>query len=87
MCAYVCICEISCVGIILLVYVGPLIRLVHFDDILGHQQEAPCHIIGARRGGRGSSHPEPEKIVVEKWCYFPELYKMTGVQEDAIENG
>ena len=31
--------------------------------------------------------PETEKIVVEKWCYFPELYKMTEVREDRIESG
>ena len=30
--------------------------------------------------------PETEKMAVEKWCYFPELYKMTDVQEDGIEN-
>ena len=30
--------------------------------------------------------PETEKIVVEKWCYFLELYKMTKVLEDRIEN-
>ena len=44
--------------------------------------------MGARRGGRGGSSPsETEKIVVEKWCHFPVLYKMTEVQEDGIENG
>ena len=45
--------------------------------------------MGARRGGKGGSFPPPpetEKIVVEKWCYFPELYKMTEVREDGIEN-
>ena len=31
--------------------------------------------------------PETEKIVVEKWCYFPEVYKMTKVLEDRRENG
>ena len=44
---------------------------------------------GARRG-EGVKHPTPpetEKIVVEKWRYFPELYKMTKVREDRIENG
>ena len=40
---------------------------------------------GAPRGGEAPP-PETEKIVVEKWCYFPELYKMTKVQEDRIEN-
>ena len=34
-------------------------------------------------GGQAS----PETIVVEKWCYFPELYKMTKVREAGIENG
>ena len=46
--------------------------------------------MGARRGGgKGGEIPPPEteKIVVEKWCYFPELYKMTEVREDGIENG
>ena len=44
---------------------------------------------GARRGGRveDSPPPEAEKIVVEKWFYFPEVYKMTKVLEDGIENG
>ena len=44
-------------------------------------------IRGARRGEGEASHPETEKIVVEKWCYFPELDKMTKVREDGIENG
>ena len=44
--------------------------------------------MGARRGVEGGKPPpETEKIVVEKWCYFPELYKMTDVREEGIENG
>ena len=46
--------------------------------------------VPARRWGRkGETSPPPqaEKIVGEKWCYFPELYKMTKVREDEIENG
>ena len=45
--------------------------------------------MGARRGGRGGSSPPPEteNIGVEKWCYFPELCKMTEVREEWIENG
>ena len=39
----------------------------------------------ARRGGEAPPPPETEKIV-EKWCYFPELYKMTKVRKDEIEN-
>ena len=35
----------------------------------------------------GAPPPETEKIIVEKWCYFPELYKMTKVREDGIEKG
>ena len=42
---------------------------------------------GARRGGAGKLSPETEKIVLEKWCYFPEVYKMTKVLEGGIENG
>ena len=30
---------------------------------------------------------ETETIVVEKWYYFPELYKMTKDLEGGIENG
>ena len=41
--------------------------------------------MGARRG-EASLLPETEKIV-EKWCYFLELYKMTKVREDGIEQG
>ena len=41
----------------------------------------------AGEGGELPPPPETEKIVVEKWCYFPELYKMTKVREDGIENG
>ena len=42
----------------------------------------------APAGGKGGNPPpETEKIVVEKWCYFPELYKMTEVREEWIENG
>ena len=45
--------------------------------------------MGARRGGRGEASPPPEteKIVVEKWCYFPQLCKMAEVREEWIENG
>ena len=43
---------------------------------------------GRPQGGGGSSPPpETERIVVEKSCYFPELYKMAKVREDEIENG
>ena len=38
-------------------------------------------------GGKLPPPPETEKIVVEKWCYFREMYKMTKVREDGIENG
>ena len=43
----------------------------------------------ACRVGEGGSSPtrETEKIVAEKSCYFPELYKMTKVREDGIEKG
>ena len=43
--------------------------------------------MGARRG-RGKLAPprQTEQIVVEKWCYFPYLYKMTKVLEDGIEH-
>ena len=42
----------------------------------------------APAGGKGGNFPaETEKIVVEKWCYFPELYKMTKLRENGIENG
>ena len=44
-------------------------------------------IQGRPQGDGGAPPPETEKIVVEKWCYFPELYKMTKVREDGIENG
>ena len=40
-----------------------------------------------RRAGSSAPSTETEKIVVEKWCYFPELYKMIEIQDDAIENG
>ena len=44
--------------------------------------------MGARGGGEGELPPtETEKIVGEKWCYFPELYKITEVREEGIENG
>ena len=42
---------------------------------------------GRPQGEGEASPPETERIVVEKWCYFPELYKMTKVREDGIENG
>ena len=29
---------------------------------------------GVGRGDRGNAPPETEKIVVESWCYFPEVY-------------
>ena len=38
--------------------------------------------MGARRGP-----PETEKIVVDKWSYFRELYKITEVREEGIEKG
>ena len=34
----------------------------------------------------GGRSPETEIIVVEKWCQFPMLYKMTEVHEDRKEN-
>ena len=45
--------------------------------------------MGARRGGKGGKLPSPEteKIVVEKWSYFPELCKMAELREELIENG
>ena len=46
------------------------------------------HYPGAHGGGKGEySPPQQKKIVVEKWSYFPEVYKMTKVQEDGIEKG
>ena len=40
------------------------------------------------QGGGGSfPRPEIEKIVVEKWHYFAELYKMKKVQKEGIEKG
>ena len=45
-------------------------------------------IMGARKGrGKLPPPPETEKIVVDKCCYFPELYQMTEVREEGIENG
>ena len=38
-------------------------------------------------GGGKPPPTETEKVVVEKWCYFSPLYKMTKVLEDWIENG
>ena len=43
--------------------------------------------IQGRPQGGASPPPETEKIFVEKWCYFPELYKMTKVLEDRRKNG
>ena len=37
--------------------------------------------------GEAPPPPETEKIVVEKWVYFPDLNKMTKVREDEIQNG
>ena len=43
---------------------------------------------GCPQGGRGNINPPKQKrFVVEKWCYFPELYKMRKAEEDGIENG
>ena len=42
---------------------------------------------GRPQGGMLPPPHETKKIVVEKWCYFPELYKMTNVVEDRRENG
>ena len=41
----------------------------------------------ARGDSMGVRSRETEKIVVEKRCYFPELYKMAKVVEDRIEMG
>ena len=63
-------------------------------EILIGFQACYLHMIAPSRDarrGRWKLPPSPpretEKIVVEKWCYFPELYKMTKVREDGIENG
>ena len=39
--------------------------------------------------GRGAKLPPARnrKIVVEKWCYFVDLYKIRKVLEDGRENG
>ena len=42
--------------------------------------------MGARRGGYFPP-PRNRKNVVEKWCYFPELCKMTEVREEWREKG
>ena len=42
---------------------------------------------GCLRNCDNSPPAKPKKNVVEKWCYFPELYKMTKVQEDGIKMG
>ena len=34
----------------------------------------------------GRNIPPNRKIIVEKWCYFPEVYQMTKVLEDGMEN-
>ena len=52
-----------------------------------NQQECKNVNQGHPQGGRGEYPPETKKIVVEKWCYFPELYKTTKIQEDGIEKG
>ena len=58
-----------------------------------HDSTLECNIKlirSARRGGgRGKPPPnETDIIVVEKWCYFPELHRMTKVPYiDGIENG
>ena len=62
---------------------------LRFHFPLGRNSES-IHNAGAPAGGgRGEASPPPEtkKIVVEKLCYFPELYKMTKIREDGIENG
>ena len=49
-----------------------------------------CMYQGRPQAGEGreaTPPPETEKIAEEKLCYFPELYKMTKVLEDEIENG
>ena len=43
-------------------------------------------VINIFQGRRRGYSPKPKKIVVEKWCYFPEPYKMIKVQEDQVEN-
>ena len=43
-----------------------------------------------RGAGRGKVEypPTPKaKNCCRKWCYFPELYKITKVEEDGIEKG
>ena len=47
-----------------------------------------CKTFGLGQGrpqGRGRDSPQTEKIVVEKWCYFPEPDKITKVLEDRRE--
>ena len=53
----------------------------HEKEILFSYQRRP------QGGGGRFPLPETEKIVVEKWCHFPELYKMTKFREDGVENG
>ena len=60
-----------------------LIQFYYGSNAAGHYglqtyQGITTQTRGARRGEGGSfPPPETKKIVVEKWCYFPELYKIT----------
>ena len=68
-------------------HIGSMLWLVWHDVFL---VKNIFQVHGRPQGGRGEASPPPhetEKSVVEKWCYFPELYKMTEVREEGVENG
>ena len=48
--------------------------------ILGEKRLTLFRGVGS---GEGEYSSETERIVVEKWCYVPELYKVPNVQEES----
>ena len=63
-----------------------LIRSMSWWGALGLPSMPPS-LQWLQQRGNGESPPNRKKIVVEKQCYFSEVYKMEKVQEDVIENG
>ena len=60
--------------------------LQQFFRIRGGPSGVPPKCLSGAPAGGGGRYPETEKIVVEKWFYFPQLYKMIMRLENRIQN-
>ena len=66
-----------------------IVRSVTFGSHFPRPENPPIYKTGAPAGGKGMLPPPPPETekIVERWFYFPELYKVTKILENQRENG